>query len=587
MIAFDTNRDGNREVYLMGPDGKDPVNLSNNPADDWDPSWSPDGSQIAFVTNRKNGSAQGQFIYVLNADGLNLRQLTTEKGSDRPDWSPDGRMIAYESDGDIFFINADGSGKSTNLTNSPEQDSQPNWSPDSHRLLWLSGKDGRWNIFVMDANGSHKQQLTNDGKVSDAQWTVDGQIFTHWDNKNAGCFNCLMDANGTNVTSAGGKGDIQRYLPFWTWDGNQVECVSGDLNGGNDEIYLVGEIFPDIFLNLTNNPARDLNPDWPAKCGPEKSTSSAGDQQSNPKKDIVIGYAGDNPTQQQRKNNFQKACDELGIRCVYGEIPKLLELGVSAIVQNSKNGEAEGLNQDILNARDKGAPVFLLDAEVITDGAYSVTINHDKWVTFTLDWMMKQMGWQGEIAFFDFQPYNEHKKVIDELLQKNPSIKVMAQHEGEYDTYQIKSDVAAILQANPKLGAIWADDALSDIVFGVADISTPSQKWPLLTCEATKEGLYIWKDRLKDFPGMNCIAVSNPPGIAYDAAYAAYYLATGAQINKSALGGQYGHTLYVDLSVVTQDHLQEAIDKINDQDDAYTVDELMQPDQIRRKWFLE
>jgi len=66
---------------------------------------------------------------------------------------------------------------------------------------------------------------------------------------------------------AGGKGEMQKYLPFWTIDGNRVECVGIDLTG-NSEIYLVGEIFPDLFNNLTNNPAHDLNPSWPAYCGP-------------------------------------------------------------------------------------------------------------------------------------------------------------------------------------------------------------------------------------------------------------------------------------------------------------------------------
>ena len=86
---------------------------------------------------------------------------------------------------------------------------------------------------------------------------------------------------------------------------------------------------------------------------------------------------------------------------------------------------------------------------------------------------------------------------------------------------------------------------------------------------------------------MQCIAVSNPPGIAYDAVYAAYYLVNGAQVDKSALGGQYGHSLYVDTPVITNDNLQEWIEKINFEDGKYIVDELMEPEKIKKKWFLE
>ena len=86
---------------------------------------------------------------------------------------------------------------------------------------------------------------------------------------------------------------------------------------------------------------------------------------------------------------------------------------------------------------------------------------------------------------------------------------------------------------------------------------------------------------------MRCIAVSNPPGIAYDAVYAAYYLVTGAQLNEAALSGEYGHSLYVDSPVVTNDTLQNWIEKINYEDPKYIVDELMSPEEIKEKWFLQ
>ncbi len=167
----------------------------------------------------------GQFIYVMTAAGADVRQLSMESPASFPDWSPDGSRITYTVNDDIYVMNADGSGQAVNLTNSPEKDWRSSWSPDSSQLVWLSGSDNNWNIFVMDADGGNVRKLSHDGKVTDVAWTVDGQLFTHWDNQEAGCFNCVMDADGANIIPAGGKGEIQKYLPFWTLEGERVECI--------------------------------------------------------------------------------------------------------------------------------------------------------------------------------------------------------------------------------------------------------------------------------------------------------------------------------------------------------------------------
>ena len=87
MIAFTSEREGNAEIYIMNADGSNPQRLTNDPAYDAWPVWSPDGSHIAFTSTR-NGEAD---IYVMDADGSNLRRLTYDDAIDIwPDWSPDG-----------------------------------------------------------------------------------------------------------------------------------------------------------------------------------------------------------------------------------------------------------------------------------------------------------------------------------------------------------------------------------------------------------------------------------------------------------------------------------------------------------------
>jgi TolB protein len=592
-ITFDTDRDGNQEIYRMAPDGSDTVNLTNNPAYDVEPAWSPDGSQIVFVSNRpKNKQEGGNYLHVMDADGSNVRQLTFENESAWPDWSHDGSQITYSNKGDIYVIKADGSGQSVNLTNSPEQDEQPTWSPDGSQIAWLSGNDGKWNIFVMNADGSHVLQLTDNGEAYDVTWTIDGEIFSHWNHPDGICSKCVMGADGSNARDAGGKGEQQRFMPFRTLDGDRVECISGDLNTGNEEIYLVGEIYPDIFLNLSNNPGNDRNPDWPANClsgfegGFPIETAAPEIESTNPPNELVFGYAGDKPEQRERARDMQIACDELGIQCVYGEIPELIEKGVDAIIQNTDKNSVNGLHEDILKARDNGIPVFLLDAEAITDGAYSITIDYNHWAKTSLGWMLEKIGSKGQIAYFDLDPVQRYTDTIKDLLSRYPEITVVEFRDGKYDPEKIKPETGDFIKKYPDLKAIWTSYYNFQAMWGLEENSIPYKNWPVMVCEANRDGLLTWKRVQDAYPNFDCFAVANPPGIAYDAVYAAFYLVSGYKIDESVLGGEFGHTLYVNLPTVTKDNFQEKLNEML-KNDTWQVDELMSPEEIKEKWFLE
>ena len=93
-IAFVSSRDGNPEIYTVNPDGTNLTRLTNDPAVDEEPAWSPDGKRIAFVSNRSGNSE----LYVMNADGSNVVRRTFSGGfPENPAWSPDGTKIAYSA----------------------------------------------------------------------------------------------------------------------------------------------------------------------------------------------------------------------------------------------------------------------------------------------------------------------------------------------------------------------------------------------------------------------------------------------------------------------------------------------------------
>ena len=163
----------------MNADGSGQTRLTDSDAVDFDPSWSPDGSRIAFSSVR-DGAAE---IYVMSADGSAQTRLTDKEARNYyPSWSPDGSLIAFTSYGDgnaeIYVMNADGSAQ-TRLTNNEAVDSRPSWSPDGLRIAFDStlgdpdpGDDTRIsNIYVMNADGSGLTRLTdNEARETSPSW---------------------------------------------------------------------------------------------------------------------------------------------------------------------------------------------------------------------------------------------------------------------------------------------------------------------------------------------------------------------------------------------------------------------------------
>jgi len=162
-IAFVSNRDGNREIYIMDADGSNLKNLTNNPASDDMPSWLPDGEGIIFRSGR-DGGGPCQYLYIMDADGANVARLPLcLAGDDAWTLSPDGREIAFsrwqEGARDIWVIDLE-TGEETNLTHRPTRDNGPIWSPDGTEIAFTSERDGPWEVYVMDADGNNLRKVT-------------------------------------------------------------------------------------------------------------------------------------------------------------------------------------------------------------------------------------------------------------------------------------------------------------------------------------------------------------------------------------------------------------------------------------------
>jgi Tol biopolymer transport system component len=197
-----------QHLYVAGVNGGDPVMLTPKDMRAQFPSWSSNGSGIAFHGSHA-GVGNALEIFLIDPDGTNLRKLTSNTWLDsRPDWSPDSRMLAFQSNRDgsmeIFVMQPDGSDV-VQLTNSDSSVSNqaPDWSPDGKQIVFVSTRDGNQEVYVMNADGTNVTRVTNHpGSDGDPEWSPDGRIIFVRDVALDGKgFNQLhvMNADGSNV----------------------------------------------------------------------------------------------------------------------------------------------------------------------------------------------------------------------------------------------------------------------------------------------------------------------------------------------------------------------------------------------------
>ncbi len=284
-IVFSANRtgdliNGETQLYMMEPDGSNLIQLTHTEDFGYSfPRWSADGKTIAFMSGKGN-SPHSRTINLIDANGKIIRGLVSQGGA--PVWSPDGRRIAFSKDArcggpcsgvDVCILDLD-SKTQRNLTNTEDIDEVVwDWSPDGGFLLieWFDPtlkREQDYEIYIMDTTGTYITRLTNNdiGDIS-PRWSSDGSriAYSAFDGKDWDIF--VMDADGSNKRNLSNDDYLFSSSPCWSPDGTKIlfTATDGSVQQQRDlevvNIYRIN-IDGSGLTKLTEGNFINQNPDW-------------------------------------------------------------------------------------------------------------------------------------------------------------------------------------------------------------------------------------------------------------------------------------------------------------------------------------
>ncbi len=288
-IAFVSERDGNEEIYVMNPDGSGMTRLTNDPANDMTPAWSPDGTRIAFSSDRNSKTddpQKGFDLYVMNADGSGVTRLTALDGAFEPAWSPDGTRIAFTLSGangssSIFMMNADGSNaRAWNVeTVKPDDPAAPMrwadgdgtmspvWSPDGTRIVFVGSACVLcYDVYVANVDGSHTIRVSPEEGGFSPTWSPDGTRIAFFSGRGRNGYSVIsiVHADGSNLTTV--IKNLSGAQLTWSPDGTRMAFCSNDPNNiTRSNIYVMRADGSGV-IKLTDG-SYNCDPNWSRSAG--------------------------------------------------------------------------------------------------------------------------------------------------------------------------------------------------------------------------------------------------------------------------------------------------------------------------------
>lgn len=260
-ISFYSDRDGDKEVYLMDYDGRNQRRVTAHKSISMSPAWSPGGESLAYVSYF---GGTGPAIYLADlASGRKSPVVTSGSLNSSPSFSPDGQRIAFArslgSNVEIFVCDRDGSGL-RQLTYSSAIDTNPAWSPSGREIAFTSSRGtGRPQIYVTDADGANVRRITFTGDYNDgAAWSPDGTRIAYSSRQESGAFGVsitnLVDLATKLLLSGGGSHEHPTFSP----DGHRIAFAS--TRSGKTQIFVMND--DGAALRPLTADGNNYSPDW-------------------------------------------------------------------------------------------------------------------------------------------------------------------------------------------------------------------------------------------------------------------------------------------------------------------------------------
>ncbi len=267
-VVFQSDRNGNIELYMADNMGANQTRLTNSKSNNINAMVGPDNDTVIFQSDR-NGNWD---IFSLNIKTGTEHQLTSDSQDDiNPFWSPDANWIVFQSNRsgtwNVYLLDLS-TGNEYQVSNRPYDVIFPTWSPNGKQLAFFADWGGRWDLYVSNIDGGNVKRLTSTGNAGNVSWSPEGNRLAYQvgtdNNTDVFTYDLTNNKQYQLTTFAGADSG-----PSWDCGGSNVSFTS--MSAGNPDIYSVPWNGGTISY-ITNDPATDKWSEW----SPSKEDASQG-----------------------------------------------------------------------------------------------------------------------------------------------------------------------------------------------------------------------------------------------------------------------------------------------------------------------